>query len=139
MKKLTKTQKEVLKGIRDDVVRAKSNTFYRWCGEVTGLDWWNVDEKYPRISVEDRESLVVYQKGLLDGMMEKPDRRAFWTECYDRTREVQETVCHAPSGTLRALERMGLIIIVRDSANDRGYGLDRVRLTEPVPVTSERQ
>lgn len=138
MKKLTNAQEKVLKGIRDDVVRAKSNTLYRWLGEVAGLDWWNVGEKHPRISVEERESLAAHQRRQLDVLLQRPDCRAFWTECYDRIREAQEVVCHAPSGTLRALERLGLVIIVRDSADSRGYGLDRVRLTEPVPVTSER-
>ena len=139
MKKLTLTQENVLKDIRDKVTHAKSTTFYRWLGEVVSLDWWNVGKKYPSRSEEERSSLVIHQKEQLDALMENPDRHKFWTGCYDRVRESQETVCHAPSGTLRALERMGLITIVADSANARGYGIDRVRLTEEIPVTSDRR
>ncbi len=138
MVKLTKAQEKVLAGIREDVEKAKSMTFYRWVGTVLRLDYWNAREKYADVDDRRRAKIYFAQKEDLDGMLKDARQYRLWSERYDSIRSSQEVCCHAPSGTLRALERRGLVSIVSDSANSRGIGIDRVRLVEEVPVTSDR-
>ena len=139
MKKLTAAQERVMGDIRGSIVTAKSNTLYRYVGIETGLDFWNVNGKtHPRLSAGEVSRRIFRMKDSLDEKMKDSRQYAFWCRVYDGERDLQETICHAPSGTIRALERMGLIEIVHDSANERGIGFDRVRLVEQIPVTSDR-
>ena len=137
MKKLTNAQEKVLNEIRQQIVLAKTSTFYRFVGNCCAYDYWNFVEKYPQHP--RKEQIAEDMKKSIEHILNNEEQREFWHKVYLRERNEQITVCIAHSGTLRVLEKMGLVKIVHDAANEKGMAIDRVQLLEEIPIASNEE
>jgi len=84
--KLTETQKKVLADIRQNIINAKSNDFYRFVGIACNCDFWNAQTKYPGLDENELEHRTMVEKKCLDNLLTKEEQVNFWQKVYNRER-----------------------------------------------------
>src|SRR5574344_578619 len=122
MKKFTKCQIEVLRGIVRTVKLSKHNDYPTWLMKnFSALDWR--EETFKNWSDNQAKQAVINHNKMA---WEKAFEENYMRKYYDDDRNgIVLTRC--ASGTIRNLQDRGLIKIVKDSAEDK-VGIDHVEV-----------
>lgn len=114
MVKLSKAQQEVLDTAKERIDFARTHSFY---------DWFREGDRYFR-DATDEEIKAVIDKRTAEGSVINWE---YETTHYEWNRNGIDYLCHASSATIRKLESLGLIEIIKDS-NGEYYGFDQIRI-----------
>lgn len=128
--KLTKAQAQVIDRAKSDIDYARTHDFIHWIAKhVTALDLDTDWDAHPNAYLSNaqalQDALDVAEKDnfptVIDGFEIFP--AGYWKMKYEGEKN-GVTITIASSNTLRALQRLGLIEIIKDA----GRGVDTIRL-----------
>lgn len=110
--KLSKAQQEVMDKAKARIDFARTHSF---------CDWWRSGASYYHRNKTDEE-VYAYLEGREYFNTEEEMKR------YEMNRNGIDYLCHASSASIRKLESLGLIEIIKDSCGDKRYGFDTIKI-----------
>lgn len=113
---ISKAQQEVLDKAKARIDFARAHGFCDWWRENTG--YWKFKE------MTDSEVYEEIERRTKSGW--KADLK-YETAHYEMNRNGIDYLCHASSATIKKLQNLGLIEIIRDS-NGEYYGFDTIKI-----------
>lgn len=114
--KLSKAQQEVMEKAKERIDYARNHSFYDWYRHNSG--YWRIKEMSDaEIDAELAQREADEYKGTKEYEMTR----------YEMNKNGIDYLCHASSSTIKKLEMLGLIEIIKDS-NGEYYGLDQIKI-----------
>jgi len=114
MAKLSKAQQEVLDIAKERIDFARTHNFYDWFRQYNRTCRNHTDEEV-RKEIDERTA-----NGWIGNWEWETTR-------YEWNRNGIDYLCHASSATIKKLESLGLIEIIKDS-NGEYYGFDQIKV-----------
>lgn len=114
--KLSKAQEKVITEAKERIDFARTHDFYEWYRNGNG--WF-----------EDKSNEEI------DEWLKKNDANpngiggtVYYKQRYEWNKNGIDYLCHASGATIKKLEKLGLIEIIKDSTGSRCYDFDRIRI-----------
>lgn len=115
--KLSKAQQEVMDKAKERIDYARTHSFYDWFRNNTCADY--VKE------MSDQEVDALIDKRTEHGWI---GNRAYEENHYQMNRDGIDYLCHASGATIKRLETLGLIEIIKDSTGTGTYAFDAIKV-----------
>lgn len=116
--KLSKAQQSVIEKAKKEIDLARENNFYDWQRKRYGFVIWNC-KPVREMTDEEIDKMLLEQKQ--QGYNIKEER-------YQKLLNGVTDTCHASGSTLKKLEALGMIEIIKDSTGEHYYGFDEIKI-----------
>ena len=115
--KLSKAQQEVMDKAKERIDYARTHSFHDWFRNNTCADY--VKE------MSDQEVDALIDKRTEQGWI---GNRSYEENHYQMNRDGIDYLCHASGATIKKLETLGLIEIIKDSTGTGTYAFDAIKV-----------